>query len=139
MQADKTNKKQFFEIIRSIRTSKRSKSPSTLVTPAGTYNDVNTLEGFTVDAELLGRAVGVSPEYDNDFYKMCILDNYYIFEFMGDNTVKIPDMTVADLDRILMKEMKLNKACDIYKLTVEHLRYAGDHAKCQACHSQAYQ
>ena len=35
-------------------------------------------------------------------------------------------MTLQNLKDILFKKLKLNKACDIYKLTVEHLRYAGD-------------
>ena len=38
-------------------------------------------------------------------------------------------MTVADLNRILHKEMKSGKAADVYMLTVEHIRYAGDKAK----------
>ena len=35
-------------------------------------------------------------------------------------------MQLADLKDILFKRLKLNKACDVYKLTVEHLRYCGD-------------
>ena len=38
-------------------------------------------------------------------------------------------MKFEDLEKILCKEMKLKKACDIYKLTVEHLRYCGYQAK----------
>ena len=38
-------------------------------------------------------------------------------------------MKMSDLDNILNKEMKLNKACDIYHLTVEHLWYSGPEAK----------
>ena len=37
-------------------------------------------------------------------------------------------MKLCDLKEILFKRLKLNKACDIYMLTVEHLRYAGDTA-----------
>ena len=129
MQADKDNKRQFFSIIKNLRSTKMSKPPTTLHTPAGTYHGTNVLEGFTADAELLGQAVDTSPEFDNEFYKICILDNHYIFEFKGEDSVKIPDMKITDLEQILMKEMKLKKACDIYKLTVEHLRYAGDEAK----------
>ena len=33
------------------------------------------------------------------------------------------------LEDILNKDMKLGKACDIYELTVEHLRFAGDEVK----------
>ena len=35
---------------------------------AGAYTDHDTLEGFTVDAELLGQYVGEAPGYDNHFY-----------------------------------------------------------------------
>jgi hypothetical protein len=42
--------------------------------------------------------------------------------------IKIPEMTISDLNRILNKEMKLGKAADIYKLRVEHLICAGNEA-----------
>ena len=58
-----------------------------------------------------------------------VLDNSYIFEFKGEDAITIPDMKIEDLENILNKEMKLRKACDICKLTVEHLRYAGLDAK----------
>ena len=35
-------------------------------------------------------------------------------------------MTLLNFKEILFKRLKLNKACDIFMLTVEHLRYAGD-------------
>ena len=127
MKADKTNKKQFFNIIRNIRRNKQNKSPSILNTPAGTYHGQDTLEGFTVDAELLSKPVGEAAEFDHDFYKLCVLDILYIFEFKGTDAIRIPKMKISDLECILNKEMKLGKACDIYHLTTEHLRYA--------CHS----
>ena len=96
MQADFNNKNGFFNLIKNMRSSKHSKSPAILNTPAGTYHGINTLEGFTVDAELLGQAVGESPEYDNEFYKLCILDNLYIFEFKGDDAIKISEMKFND-------------------------------------------
>ena len=129
MQADKANKKEFFNTIKNMSSSKRKQYPNVLNTPTGTYYGMDTLEGFAADAELLGKAVGEAQEFDNDFYKLCILDNCYIFEFKGDAALKIPEMKLTDLEDILNKEMKLNKACDIYKLTVEHLRYSGHHAK----------
>ena len=51
------------------------------------------------------------------------------FEFKGEDEVKIPPMTMKDLENILNKKMKLGKACDIYQLTVEHLRFCGEEAK----------
>ena len=35
-------------------------------------------------------------------------------------------MQIKNLKDILFKTLKLGKACDIFMLTVEHLRYAGD-------------
>ena len=35
-------------------------------------------------------------------------------------------MKLSDLKSILFKKLKLGKACDMFMLTVEHLRYAGD-------------
>ena len=129
MRADLKNKNEFFKIIRNIRKCKGTQYPSVLNTPPGTYRGNNILEGFTADAEYLGRAVGESSKFDNEFYKLCILDNHYIFEFKGKDTVRIPEMKIEDLETILNKEMKISKACDVYHLTVEHLRYSGTKAK----------
>ena len=76
---------------------------------------MGTIEGFTADSELLGQAVGEAPEYD--------MDNCYTFEFKGQDALKIPEMKFEDLENILIKDMKLRKACDINKLTVEHLSW----------------
>ena len=37
-------------------------------------------------------------------------------------------MTTQDLNKILFKKLKLGKASDIHRLSVEHLRYAGEDA-----------
>ena len=129
MHSDHNNKDEFFNHIKRIRKTKSNQFLTTLNTPAGTYYGKDTLEGFAVDAEILGQFVGESKEYDNDFYRLCLMDNHYIFEFKGEDSVDIPKMTIKDLEKILNKEMKLGKACDIYKLTVEHLRYAGPQSK----------
>ena len=129
MYADHSNKHRFFNIIKNMRSNKLSKPPNLINTPAGTYIGKNTLEGFTIDAELLGQPEGETSCYDNEFYNLCVLDNLYIFEFKGENAVIIPEMKMEDLENILNKDMKLGKACDVYHLTVEHLRYAGHQAK----------
>ena len=129
MRADHNNKNEFYKIIKNIRSSKSRQSLTTLKTPLGTYHGQDTLEGFTADAELLGQAVGEAKEFDNEFYKLCILDNSYIFEFKGSDAIQIPEMKIKDLETILNKEMKLRKACDIYKLTTEHLRHSGPNSK----------
>ena len=40
--------------------------------------------------------------------------------------MKIPHMKICDLKDILFKKLKLGKACDVFMLTVEHLRNAGN-------------
>ena len=35
-------------------------------------------------------------------------------------------MQISDLKTILYQKLKLEKACDMYMLTVENLRHAGD-------------
>ena len=35
-------------------------------------------------------------------------------------------MNIKDLKNIIFRKLNTGKACDIYMLTVEHLRYAGD-------------
>ena len=57
------------------------------------------------------------------------MDNLYIFEFKGDEPVTIAPMTMADLEKIITSKMKVGKACDIYQVTAEHLKYAGPQAK----------
>ena len=49
-----------------------------------------------------------------------------ILEISQHENLKVPQMNIQRLIDILFKRLKLNKACDIYKLSVEHLRYAGE-------------
>ena len=102
---------------------------TSLSTPVGDYFGSDTLEGFASDVEHLGKDVGESPEYDNQFYRLCIQDNKYIFDIKTENDKKLPKMKKEDLDNIIDKEMKMGKACDIYKCTPEHLKYAGTGAR----------
>ena len=65
-----------------------------------------------------------------NFYNLCKLDNCFIFDFTAaEDQVKIPPMEISQLDQILFTKMKPGKACDIYHLTVEHLRHCGLEAK----------
>ena len=43
--------------------------------------------------------------------------------------MKIPKMKIGDLNRIIDTEMKRGKACDIYKLTAEHLKFCGSESR----------
>ena len=115
-----------FAMMKSYRRGKSQNMPDRLDTPLGTYHGADVLEGFAADAEELGRHEGESFQYDNDFYRLCVQDNLYIFQFKGDSEVKIPKMSINDLNTIIEKNMKRGKACDIYQLTAEHLKYAGE-------------
>ena len=66
--------------------------------------------------------------FDQGFYKLCKLGNIYIFEFSCEPESQIPPMTISQLQFILNSKMKAGKACDVYQLTVEHLRHCGDQA-----------
>ena len=57
---------------------------------------------------------------------MCQEDNMIIFQHATDENIQIPLMSNETLKDILFRKLKLGKACDVYKLTVEHLRYSGD-------------
>ena len=92
-----------------------------LQTPVGDFHGKDVLEGFATDAELLGKFVGENSQYDNRFYKLCVEDNQFIFYFKSENCLKIPKMSLADMNNIIDREMKSGKACDVYKLTAEHL------------------
>ena len=90
----------------------------------GTYRGDNILEGFCSNRETLcGEDSDISQ---HPFYRMCYEDNLIIFDIAEQEDIKIPKMTLGNLKDILFKKLRLNKACDIYKLTVEHLRFAGD-------------
>ena len=129
MHCHMTDRNKYFQLMKKLRGSQKKQSLTALNTPAGVYHGRDTLEGFARDAELLGKFVGESHEFDNEFYRLCIQDNQFIFEFKEENNLKIPKMRLEDLEKILTKEMKLRKACDIYRLTAEHLKYCGNEAK----------
>ena len=91
----------------------------------GKYSGNNVLEGFCSNTETLCNNNDMNED-DNGFYKMCVKDNIIIFDITNQEEVCIPHMTLTNLKAILFKKLKINKACDIFMLTVEHLRYAGD-------------
>ena len=61
---------------------------------------------------------------------MCLQDNLIIQDLTLNENELIPYMELPDLKEILFRRLKLNKACDVYKLTVEHLRNCGDETLC---------
>ena len=75
---------------------------------------------------LNGTFCNNDSDFDHGFYKMCSQDNMIILDIASQEKINIPHMSLSVLKDIIFKKLKLNKACDINKLTVEHLRYAGD-------------
>ena len=128
MNADINDKNKVFTKMKSIRREK-TKAPTKLITPVGTYYGDDILEEFAADSENLGRLKGDCKEFDNDFYRLCVLDNAYIFDFKGEDQIQIPEMSKEAFEDIIYKNMKPGKASDIYHCTVEHLRECGEAAQ----------
>ena len=87
-----------YSALMSLRKVGDKASTNLLESPAGTFYGNDILEGFAADAEYLGKPTEDNDYFDKDFYELCILDNLYIFEFKGDQTIKIPHMTMEDLE-----------------------------------------
>ena len=114
--------------MRKSRGLKTATKPHRLETPIGCFTGEDILEGFAADAEYLGRVREESSKYDNEFYKLCKLDNAYIFEFSGSEELKIPPISTERFDE-LVRSLKRGKASDIYHLTAEHIKECGSIAK----------
>lgn len=128
-----SNRNLVYARMKKHRDKKSSSKPLSLETPVGCYSGEDVLEGFAADAEYLGRERGECQDYDNEFYRLCKLDNAYIFEFKGMDEVTIPPISRKRFDEILEKEMKKGKASDIYNLSVEHIQQCGVIAKDNIC------
>ena len=81
----------------------------------GVYSQNNVLEGFCSNTETLCK--DDSENTNHEFYRMCEVDNMIIFEISQTENIKIPHMNIENLRNILFKKLKVNKACDVYKLT----------------------
>ena len=111
--------------IKGIKSDNR-KEIKLIETLCGTFEGENVLEGFCANTEFLCNKENKSEDENQEFLKMCEDDLEVIIELTKDDVEKITHLTLPKLKIIIFKQLKLNKACDIYKLTVEHLRYAGD-------------
>ena len=109
MHANISDKNKVYSKMKSLRGSASSSFTPKLVTPVGTFHGDDVLEGLAADAEHLGKPNDDLPHYDNHFYRLCKLDNLYIFELKDSAQIKIPPMTIKDLEHILYKKMKLRK------------------------------
>ena len=96
-------------------------------TLCGKYYGNNILEGFCSNTEVLcNEDMAYNAKYNRSFYDMCIQDNLIIFDITSHEQVKVPHTTMINLKDILHKKLKLGKACDVFKLSVEHIRFSGD-------------
>ena len=131
MFSDRNNRNLVFAAMKRARGDSSNTVTSLLHTPVGSFYGEDVLEGFAADTEHLGKSNEDDNCFNQGFYKLCKLDNLYIFEFNGDSPVVIPPMNFFQLEHILNSRMKAGKSCDIYHLTVEHLRFCGTEAKLQ--------
>ena len=127
METHNTSFSQTFKKLEKLRGNKFKQSEIPFIdTLAGVYSGKNVLEGFCRNTEILCNEDDNYSKFDKTFYNMCVEDNAIIFELSALENVTIPPMQIVDLKAILFKNLKLGKACDVFMLTVEHLRYAGD-------------
>ena len=119
--------------LKSIRgENKKSVIISEIKTFLGTYKSQNVLEGFRANTEHLCNDKS-DKNFSDEFLKRCEDDLMIISELSEFEPLTIPPIKIEDIKRIIFKKLKLNKACDVFKLTVEHLRYAGENTLAQLC------
>ena len=94
-------------------------------TLVGSFDGVNVLEGFRANTEVLCNDE-TNEDFNNDFLKMSTNDNIALMDITENEIMNIPHMNLPQLKEIIFKKLKMNKACDVFMLTVEHLRNAGD-------------
>ena len=129
MRSHQHNRNQVYASLKKARGDYSDNTTSVLDTPVGSYHGQEVLEGFAADAEHLGKSNEDSFSFNRRFYNLCKLDNLYIFEFSNEEQPKIAPMSTDQLEHILQHKLKSGKACDIYHLTVEHVRHCGTEAK----------
>ena len=96
-------------------------------TLAGTFHGEHILEGFASNTEILcGIDSSKAQKYDNEIYNRIKDDNHIILDLTTREQTLIDHINLSQLKHIIFKKLKPNKACDIFQLTVEHLRNAGD-------------
>ena len=98
----------------------------------GTFKGENVLEGFRVNTEHLCNEK-TSTKFSDNFLHRCTEDLFIINEISNIEDLKIPPICPQALQHIVHKKLKKNKACDIYQLTPEHLKYAGDNVLNALC------
>ena len=94
---------------------------------SGCFRGENVLEGFRYNTEYLCNEKD-DKNFKVDFLNRCIEDLTIINDVSKHEDLKIAPMKLDDIKVIVNKKLKNNKACDIYHLTPEHLKHAGDEA-----------
>ena len=94
-------------------------------TLVGKFSGDNVLEGLRANTEYLCNEKS-TKNFSDDFLERCHEDLIIINEISQHEDLKIPPITPQDLQNIIHRKFKNNKACDIYQLTPEHLKYAGE-------------
>ena len=92
MNISKSNRGKIFSTLKRIRGDNSSTLPTVLNTPVGSFSGQDVLEGFAADTEHLGKTNDGETWFDQGFYKLCKLDNIYIFELSAENPPDIPPM-----------------------------------------------
>ena len=108
---------------------------SEIETFLGAYKGDNVLEGFRANTEYLcnEKSDKSDTDFSDEFLLRCMEDLIIINDISEDEPLKIPHITLENLQDIVFKKLKCNKACDVYKVTTEHLKYAGDEALTLLC------
>ena len=95
-----------------------------IVTLNGTFKGSEVLEGFRTNTEFL-----CSKKYDKNFHEdfldQCNNDLIIINDLISNEPKMIPPITIEKTNQIIQTVLKNKKACDIYQLTPEHLKFAG--------------
>lgn len=91
----------------------------------GSYKSQNVLEGFRANTEHLCNEKS-DKNFSEDFLKRCEDDLILINEMSEYEDLEIPPITLEKLKEIIHKKLKKNKACDLYQLTPEHLKFVGE-------------
>ena len=94
-------------------------------TLVGKFKGNNVLEGFRANTEYLCNDK-TSKNFSDQFLNRCNEDLIIINEISKHEDLRIPPMNTQDLQKIIKKKFKNNKACDIYQITPEHFKYAGE-------------
>ena len=131
-----THDKNMTDIFNKLNKIRRSQTKTTSIpeieTLKGVYKGENVLEGFRANTESLCNEA-INTNFSEDFIRRCEEDLIIIDDLSKHEGMKIPPITIENLKHIVKKQLKNKKACDIYKLTAEHLKHAGDETLKHLC------